>query len=221
VDEPAHAGAAPLPFEWAVAARPRQPGQRSGDRHVVVPIPGGALVAVIDGLGHGSEAAAAAETAIQVLCQDPAKPLAALIDRCHEALRGTRGAAMTLAIVASAGELGAATLTWGGIGNVEGRLVRPAAPDRAEGPILLGGVVGYRIPRLRPIVTPLCPGDLFILSTDGVVPHYVEGLVLSDGVQPMADRILRVHGRDDDALVLVARWSGMAHAGEGTGDGDA
>jgi hypothetical protein len=42
-----------------------------------------------------------------------------------------------------------------------------------------------------------------------VVPHYVEGLPLADRLQPMADRILRVHGRDDDALVLVARWEGV------------
>lgn len=196
----------PLPFEWAVAARPREEGAESGDRHLVVPIPGGALVAVVDGLGHGDEAAAAAEIATHALFQNRKEPVASLVRRCHDALRGTRGAAMTLAIVASE----AATLTWGGIGNVEGRLVRAAAPERAEGPLLLGGVVGYRTPQLRPTVTPLFPGDLFILSTDGVVPHYVEGLVLSEGLQAMADRILRVHGRHDDALVLVARWSGVA-----------
>jgi hypothetical protein len=43
----------------------------------------------------------------------------------------------------------------------------------------------------------------------------VEGLSLGDGLQAMADRILEVHGRDDDALVFVARWSGMAESGAG------
>lgn len=195
-----------LPFEYAVASRPRREGDESGDRHLVAPIPGGALIAVVDGLGHGDEAAAAAEIAVHALSQNRTEPVPALIRRCHDACRGTRGVAMTLAIVSA----DAATMTWGGIGNVEGRLVRPTAPDRAEGPLLLGGVVGYRIPQLRPIVTPLFPGDVFILSTDGVVPHYVEGLVLSDHLQPMSDRILRVHGRDDDALVFVARWAGRA-----------
>jgi negative regulator of sigma-B (phosphoserine phosphatase) len=194
-----------LPFEWAVAGRPRRAGDESGDRHLVAPTPCGALVAVVDGLGHGDEAAAAAEIATHALSQNRTEPVPSLVRRCHEALRGTRGAAMTLAIV----DAGAATLTWGGIGNVEGRLVRVAAPERAEGPLLLGGVVGYRIPQLRPTVTPLSAGDLFILSTDGITPHYVEGLVLSAGLQAIADRILRIHGRDDDALVLVARWSGV------------
>lgn len=220
------AGASPrsLPFEWAVASRPRHAGQVSGDRHVVVPLATGALVAVADGLGHGPEAAEAAEAAIRVLCEHTGEQLASLVHRCHDALIGTRGAALTLALAAAeAGDpghpgtraAGTGTLTWGGIGNVEGRLVRPAVPDRAEGPLLLGGVVGYRIPPLRTTVAPLAPGDVFILSTDGVTPHYVEGLALGDGVQAMADRILEIHGRDDDALVLVARWSGMAESGGG------
>lgn len=193
-----------LPFTYAVASRPRRQGDESGDRHLVAPIPGGALIAVVDGLGHGHEAAAAAEIALHALSQNRTDAVPALVRRCHEACRGTRGVALTLAVVSAE----PATLTWGGIGNVEGRLIRSAAPDRAEGPLLLGGVVGYRIPQLRPTVTPLSAGDLLILSTDGVVPHYVEGLALGDRLQPMADRILRVHGRDDDALVLVARWEG-------------
>ncbi|MGH2687223.1 MAG: SpoIIE family protein phosphatase [Actinomycetota bacterium] len=195
-----------LPFAYAVASRPRHDGDESGDRHLVAPIPGGALVAVVDGLGHGHEAAAAAEIAVHALSQNRTDPVPALVRRCHEACRGTRGVAMTVAVLSA--ETG--TLTWGGIGNVEGRLVRPGAPDRAEGPLLLGGVVGYRTPQLRPTVTQLGAGDLLILSTDGVVPHYVEGLALGDQLQPMADRILRVHGRDDDALVLVARWGGAS-----------
>ncbi|MGH2721212.1 MAG: SpoIIE family protein phosphatase [Actinomycetota bacterium] len=194
----------PLPFAYAVASRPRHEGDESGDRHLVAPIPGGALIAVVDGLGHGHEAAAAAEIAVHALSQNRTDTVPALVRRCHEACRGTRGVALTVAVVSSE----TATLTWGGIGNVEGRLVRPAAPDRAEGPLLLGGVVGYRIPHLRPTTTTLSARDVLILSTDGVVPHYVEGLALGDQLQAMADRILRVHGRDDDALVLVARWEG-------------
>jgi serine/threonine protein phosphatase PrpC len=195
-----------LPFAYAVASRPRQDGDESGDRHLVAPIPGGALVAVVDGLGHGHEAAAAAEIALHALSQNRTDPLPALVRRCHEACRGTRGVALTLAVLSAETD----TLTWGGIGNVEGRLIRPAAPDRAEGPLLLGGVVGYRIPQPRPTVTPLSAGDLLILSTDGVVPHYVEGLPIGDQLKPMAERILRVHGRDDDALVFVARWEGRS-----------
>jgi negative regulator of sigma-B (phosphoserine phosphatase) len=198
-------GSENLPFEWAVAGRPRREGEESGDRHLVAPIPGGALLAVVDGLGHGEEAAAAAEIATHALSQNRTEPVPSLVRRCHEALRGTRGAAMTLAVVDAA----ASTVTWGGIGNVEGRLLHAGAAERVEAPLLLGGVVGYRMPALRPTVASLRAGDLLFLTTDGVRPFYVEGLPLTAPLRVIADRILQVHGRDDDALVLVARWSGV------------
>ena len=54
-------------IDWGAAAL-TLPGQsRSGDRQAVVLFPGGALVAVVDGLGHGELAAVPAETAIEVL----------------------------------------------------------------------------------------------------------------------------------------------------------
>src|SRR5262245_2765968 len=44
------------------------PGQRiSGDHYLVAPFPGGALVAVVDGVGHGNEASIAARTAVNTL----------------------------------------------------------------------------------------------------------------------------------------------------------
>src|SRR5216684_479702 len=84
-------------IDWGAAAL-TLPGQsRSGDRQAVVLFPGGALVAVVDGLGHGELAAVPAETAIEALERYAREPVVALIQRCHERLRGTRGAVMTLA----------------------------------------------------------------------------------------------------------------------------
>ena len=195
-------------FHYAVATRPRSAGAENGDRHLVVAVPGGALIAVIDGLGHGREAAAAAEIAVRVVGDHASEPLPALVRRCHEALHRTRGAAMTLSLLTWP----EGTLTWGGVGNVDGRLIRAASPERIEGALLLSGVVGYRIPPLRPTVIPLYRGDLLIMATDGILPRFTEGLVPGEQLQRMADRILDIHGRDDDALVLVARWSGVSQS---------
>src|SRR5204862_622117 len=94
----------------------------SGDRAVVIVFPDGALVAGIDGLGHGSEAARAARLAAQVIREGPAEDLPLLARRCHEVLQGTRGAAVTLVYVsARPGEM-----TWLGVGNVEGRVLTGA-----------------------------------------------------------------------------------------------
>src|SRR5690242_12027892 len=87
-----------LPFlEWGIAERPL-PGQaESGDRSVVHPRPGGALLAVINGLGHGAGAAEAARVAADELRARAGEPLVELIRHCHEALRRTTGAVMNLA----------------------------------------------------------------------------------------------------------------------------
>ena len=54
-------------------------GEESGDLHVVAPFAGGALVAVIDGLGHGAEAAAAARAARRVISDHAGEPVLTLV----------------------------------------------------------------------------------------------------------------------------------------------
>ncbi|HEY3745971.1 MAG TPA: hypothetical protein VGL17_07010, partial [Gemmatimonadaceae bacterium] len=81
---------------WAWAGTALE-GDESGDLHVVALLPRGALLAVIDGLGHGAEAAAAAREAATILRGHAALPVSDLIELCHEGLRKTRGAVMSLA----------------------------------------------------------------------------------------------------------------------------
>src|SRR3954449_7476897 len=109
-----------LPLEWAVATRALAGQGESGDAGLVVSLTGGALVAVIDGLGHGSAAATAARAAVRVLSAVAHGSTVDLARRCHAALQGTRGAVMTLACLDAA----RGTLEWLGIGDVEGVLVR-------------------------------------------------------------------------------------------------
>ena len=84
-------------IECHAASRPYAGAAVSGDLEVVTYFPGGALAAVIDGLGHGPEAAHAASVAAAVLRRQPAEPVTDLMVLCHEALRPTRGAVMSLA----------------------------------------------------------------------------------------------------------------------------
>ncbi|HEY1633585.1 MAG TPA: hypothetical protein VGF64_02425, partial [Acidimicrobiales bacterium] len=66
-------------LEWAVAARPFPGESVSGDQSVVRVSETEALLAVIDGLGHGPEAATAAEHAVDVLRENPAEPVEVLL----------------------------------------------------------------------------------------------------------------------------------------------
>src|ERR1044071_1724192 len=194
-------------LHWGVAGR-AVPGQDvSGDLHLVEPAAAGALVAVVDGLGHGDKATATARAAVTILREDSSRPVVELIQRCHEALVKTRGAVMTLASFNAREQM----VSWLSVGNVAGLLLRAdaKATPRSESTILRGGVVGYQLPPLHPGLHPVCPGDLLILVSDGIRDGFEQGIIATDAPQQIADRIMgRFFKGTDDALVLVVRYLG-------------
>jgi phosphoserine phosphatase RsbX len=197
----------PSRLEVGVAERALPGEHRSGDRAVLVAYQGGALVAAIDGLGHGGGAADAAAVAAEVLTAHPGDEPTQLLDACHEALSGTRGAVMTLAWF----DLEGARLSWTGVGNVEGRLVHAAAGVGAptEGALTKGGVVGYNLPSIRVTSADLLAGDVMVLATDGIDSGFAHAIATGGTAQDIADRILAEHGKEgDDALVVVVRYLG-------------
>jgi phosphoserine phosphatase RsbX len=192
-------------LEWGFASVALRGETMSGDLHLVQPFAdgGGVLVGAVDGLGHGEEAAAAARRAVETLQTFAHESVIALIRRCHEALHRTRGVVMSLASFQRRDD----TMTWLGVGNVEGMLLR-ADPAAARETILLrGGVVGYELPQLRGTVVPITPGDTLLFATDGIRAGFDVGLNPADPPQRLADQILaRCTTGTDDALVLVARY---------------
>ena len=199
--------AAREPVEWSVANRCRRGEATSGDLAIVNVLPGGALVAGVDGLGHGAEAARAAGRAGAIVRASPGRDLALLMKRCHIALRGTRGAAVSLAFI-STSEGG---MTWLGVGNVEGRVVsRAPSATQPKGSLALGGgVAGYDLPAVRTAALKVRPGDVLILATDGVDPSFADSLDLSGSTQAITERIMARHRRPtDDALVVAVRYLG-------------
>ena len=198
-------GTTPLLDYW-VATRP-MPGQsESGDQFLVTPFPDGVLVAVVDGLGHGDEAAFAAKTAIATLAEHAGEPVVALVQHCHAALKRTRGAVMSVASCNAIDH----SMTWLGIGNVEGMLVHSNVPAKGKPASLLlrGGIVGDRLPTLLPATLPLQAGDLLVFATDGIHSAFVRNIHYTEHPHELVHRIFSEHGRDtDDALLLGARWT--------------
>jgi serine phosphatase RsbU (regulator of sigma subunit) len=194
-------------LEWGVAAAPL-PGQTDcGDRHVVQAFAGGVLVAVIDAIGHGAEAAQVAGLAAGVLERHPAEPVHALLLRCHGRLRGSRGAAISIASF----DHRTATMNWLGVGNVTGFLVHAGArPNPRPNSLLLrSGIVGDQMPELELSGIPVERGDVLVMATDGIGSHFTEALLDVPEPQQLADRIHRGYAKtSDDSLVLVARCAG-------------
>jgi len=199
------------PIEWAAAGR-ALPGERvCGDRSIAVGVDDHAvLVGVLDGLGHGAEAATAARCGVEVLRGARAEPLEVLVRLCHRALTATRGAAMTLARIDGV----PGTLRWIGIGNVSANLVarRPGGIEVRSSARLAGGIVGYRVPEvLTPQEVSIRPGDVLIIASDGIGENHVNSIDFAGTALVNARQILAKHGKStDDALVLVARHRGTA-----------
>jgi serine/threonine protein phosphatase PrpC len=186
--------------EWAVAERCMPGEQVSGDLAVVLEREDGVLIAVVDGLGHGYEAAAAAGAAVDTVTAHRSEEAAALLQLCHEGLRRTRGAAVSIATIHARG-----SIAWAGVGNVEGRLL-PRGGGPRESIVLRGGIVGYRLPSLRVSTHPIAPGDVLVFATDGLASCYADDVSIDSSPSEIAEVLLLRHARDlDDALVLVAR----------------
>ncbi len=195
----------PAALERGEAGAPLAGESRTGDLAVFAPYDGGALVAVIDGLGHGAPAADASAAAAAVLTERPDDPPDVLLKRCHDALRSTRGVVATLAWF----DLATGGLTWTGIGNVEGRLVRAdrRRGDSDDSPTLFGGVLGWSLPAVRVVRTELAPGDCLVMATDGVAADFGSSLMPGVPAPEQAKRVLASHARgSDDALVVAVRY---------------
>ena len=196
-------------IDWSVASKPF-PGQtRSGDLHVVTTHQQGVFLAVIDGLGHGPDAAEAAELAATILAASPNEDIIVLMRRCDAALKPTRGAVMSVATV----EYAENAMTWGGIGNVNAVVFRedprrvPPRQRLAPRP----GVIGSGLALPTSEQTSLFEGDVLVFTTDGITSAFVDAFEPERGASPqaIADRILEdFWARRDDALVLVARYHG-------------
>ena len=188
------------------------PGQAdSGDRHIVRCNDTGVLIAAIDGIGHGEEAANAAKAAASILMTAPDAPVISLVERCHEELRTTRGVVLSLASI----DVTHGLMTWLGVGNVQGVLTRAdTRKGNAQETLLLrGGVVGSQLPPLQATVLPITKRDTVYLVTDGVRSEFARSLTALENPQRAADRILEQfqHG-NDDALALVVRLTGIQSA---------
>jgi len=164
---------------------------------------GKAILCIADGLGHGEEAEQAAQAAVDYVARHLAQPLADIFAGCDRALHRTRGVTMGIAVIDKEAE----TLTYAGVGNPRAMIVRGAPPV-----VCLSnnyGIVGGGYRKLTPETVELHPGDLVILTSDGIKERcdvLAYGEMLHGNVHRLAERILHDWGREtDDVAVLVFR----------------
>ena len=173
-----------------------------GDAWVAAPVVDGLKMMVVDGLGHGALASAAAQAAVAAFGPVVGRPVDQIIDAVHGALRSTRGAAVGVAAIDTRSHV----VTFAGIGNIQGSIV---ADGHARNVVSHGGIAGQGKPRVQVFSYPWPAGALLVMTSDGITSHWTvdpyPGLRQRDPLL-IAGVLYRdfVRGRDD-ATVVVAR----------------
>lgn len=171
------------------------------------------LVALVDGLGHGVDAAIAADAAIASIERTQSQSLGQIMQAAHGALRATRGAALSVA------ELDADTrqVRFAGIGNVGGVVMARDAKTRAF--VNSPGIVGHQLPRVHELAYDWPVGGAVVLFSDGVTARWhLERYPRLGEQRPslIAATIARdyTRGRDDMTVLAVAQARASEPSGE-------
>jgi len=181
-----------------------KPGQEvCGDSWGVEQNENECVVLVADGLGHGLEAQAASLEAVRMLHLNPGFPPGALLDRVHQALRSSRGAAVSVARI----DREKGVLTFAGVGNVSAQIYSGA--QAGQHLVSINGTAGHQVQRIREFTYPW-PGDgMLIMHSDGLSTNAGlekhSGLALHDPSLIAAVLYRDFTRRNDDATVVVAK----------------
>jgi len=158
---------------------------------------------VVDGLGHGPEAAAAATAALEVFENYRSDPPAEIIHRLHEGMRSTRGAAAAVAEIRHDRGI----VTYCGVGNVAG-VVLTAEHGLTRSMISHSGIVGHQVEQATEFTYPWSPTSRLVMHSDGLKANWVlrsyPGLLNKDPALIAAVLYRDQNRTRDDATVVVA-----------------
>lgn len=188
-------------IESGVVSVPMKGETVSGDDWSLHGLRGRYVLFVVDGLGHGPEAADAAAAAKSVIERNIARPPAEQMHAAHAALRATRGAAAAIVELKPASEVG----TFCGIGNI-GCFVRAGGKTRSLASH--NGILGHQMRHVQEFSFPFPPRALLYAYSDGMTsrwdPAAYAGLEARHPAL-IAATLYRDHnrGRDDTTIAVL------------------
>ncbi len=119
-------------------------------------------IALVDGLGHGPDAAQAALAAIRVIEQTGQSAPAMVLERTHQAIAASRGAAMAVCDIEPAG---AKPVIFCGTGNIAGVVI---GREGQRSMISLYGIVGHQQRKTQEFSYPWSADSLLVMHSDGL-----------------------------------------------------
>lgn len=199
-------GTHPSPLALGVATRAYSGMELNGDAFVLKQWDGHALVAVVDGLGHGQFAHRAAQTARRYVDSHYDQPLTELFRGVGRACQATRGVVMAIARFAFGPPPAPIRLSFASVGNIEARVHGSPEPMHF---VARRGVLGGQAPSPVVLEQRWEPAALLVLHSDGVSTRWRwDDLapLLSLPASALAQGLLRARAKaDDDATVVVVK----------------
>lgn len=198
--------AAAAAFETGAVSVPKKGEPVCGDSWAFLPQATGARAIVADGLGHGLLAADASRAAVRVAAEQSGVSGVHLMDRIHQALRPTRGAAIAVAEI----HAGRGVVQFTGIGNIVGSIVAPSGA--VQHMVSHAGTAGHEVHKIADFQYPWHPGSVLVMHSDGLsgswsFERYPGLIARHPGL--IAGVLYRDQRRErDDATILVARARG-------------
>lgn len=126
-----------------------------------------ATVLLVDGLGHGPNAAQAADTALDAFRATENRTPKEIVSLVHDALRVTRGAAVAVAEVRRTAD--GASVELCGVGNTVTAVIGAAGPRSLPS---MNGTAGLSIRSLQSFTQALRADDLLVMHTDGLTTRW-------------------------------------------------
>jgi Stage II sporulation protein E (SpoIIE) len=156
--------------EYGAVSLPLAGEEACGDLWAIEEVRGLTLLLVVDGLGHGPQAAEAAREAVRIFGERASLGLVEIVQAAHAALRSTRGAALAVAEL----DLGRGEVRYAGVGNIAGSILG-AGEDRSTSMVSHNGTVGHTIRKVQEFTYPWTPGSLLVMHSDGLATHWQLG----------------------------------------------
>ena len=190
-------------MKQGIATRSKIGESACGDAYLIENLDDRTVVCVVDGAGHGENAAVASQKAIVLLKQNLKLEPEDMIKMCHKELINTRGAVIGIAVIHEKEN----TLSYIGVGNISAVLVRDIASQTESRHLTsLSGIMGYNLRTVKTFRYPYRTGDILTMFSDGIssrvdIPSYLSSS--KDDLQDIANLILREHGKNEDDATIV------------------
>lgn len=188
-------------FRWGGVSTAAPNEELCGDIWRVAESDGQMAVMVADGLGHGPLAAAAAALASEAFTHHAFAGPAAFCQRAHQALSGSRGAAIALAHVKGDG-----TVSYAGVGNISGALV---SLGQSRGLMSQNGTAGFQMRTARALDYAWPQQGCLVMHSDGLTNRW--SLDAYPGLLRCHPAVIAavlhrdcLRGRDDATVVVLA-----------------